>query len=402
MDLRPVPQVPPRRRRRTPFWAVVCIVFICALLVSTLTYWGHRVTERPRASPSVSVHVENLTGYLGSTFRPGSIQGFGYNSTSTLLTGIGVYNRSTDFSLPALAKLNEEEGDYTTTNLTSIIHQYFYDGGTYGGAWNGTAWLLTGQATWGDQTLGTAVFVAQGGIVNLTGSLGDQFFGGGVWISAWNGTGWLIAGNSSRGAELASVQGSDVTNLSGLLPAQTPGNWIQLLAWNGTAWVVGGHGVFGTLNGNRFTNLLPMMQVPVAGVYGAAWDGAEWLIGGGPPARLYVLSGQTLRPGPGLPPNFNEWVSSIATVTGGFLVTGADLTAGGSQAPALCYAPSDNGAVTNLTSAVQPSFSGGSVAYLGPDPPLGPSVLLLVGWEDYDVQTGHSYGVVVSATVVPG
>ena len=66
-------------------------------------------------------------------------------------------------------------------NLTPALNEYFWEGGIYGAVWNGTSWLIVGQAGWGGGNYGSAVALHGDTITNLTSRILPEFAGGGVF-----------------------------------------------------------------------------------------------------------------------------------------------------------------------------------------------------------------------------
>jgi hypothetical protein len=385
--------------QRRPWGALVAALVVLGFGLSAAAYESGWTLRAASPSPRPLFDVTDLTSSLGGAFVPGAIQGFGANSSAVLLTGIGVYNKPAGFTLPVLARMMDGGAGPSVSNLTPQVEPYFHDGGTYGAVWNGSAWLLTGEATWGTLNEGSAVFLSSSGITNLTPTVGAHFLAGGIWIAGWNGTSWLLGGNSSDGAALVSVAGATVTNLSGQIPASTPDSWIQLLAWNGTSWIVGGHGVFGVLSGGKYADLLPGSPFVPSGVYAGAWDGARWIVGGGPPASIAEVSGLAVHPAPSLPAGFEAWVGAIVGISGGWLIVGQGLATSTARTPAMAFWLPGSPRTLDLTALLPASFQGGQPAYAAPAPFLGSFAILLVGWGDYNPGSGLSHGAV--AELVP-
>jgi hypothetical protein len=381
-------------------WLTIAAIGVGIIVALAAGLYGSGILKVGTGPPSpIKFLVNDLTGLLGPTFHPGAIQGFGSNTSTVQFTGIGEYDKPTDFSLPVLAQIQAGGSGPIGTNKTPVIEQYFRNGGTYGAAWNGTAWLLTGEATWGTRNVGTGIFMSGTSLTNLTPKIERYFPGEGVWIAAWNGTSWLIGGNSTSGAVLVSITGSVFTNLSGVLPTHSSNDWIQLLAWNGTSWLVGGHGIFGTLENGRYTNLLPQSPFVGNGVFAADWNGANWLVGGGAPASIVRLSGTSLIPAAPLPSDFRAWVSAIVAFSGGWLLVGQGTVNASVDTPAMAYWSGSTGTMTDLTTLLPGSFQGGQPAFAGKSPLFGPSAILIAGWGGYNTVTGLSTGAV--AEVIP-
>ncbi|MGI0156078.1 MAG: hypothetical protein ACREDE_08125, partial [Thermoplasmata archaeon] len=278
-------RVPPRPLRTLSILGLVTVLVAVAVLLPSLVM----PPASPSAGPTVSVRDE--TPALDGVFDPGIILAAASNGSATLLGGIGVYTKlPRDFSLPVLAELLPSVGGAHAVNLTAAVNQYFYAGGIYAIGWNGTAWLIAGQATWNGTNYGTAVAMTGSGFRNLTPAFEPFFVGGGIFAVGWNGTSWLLGGNSTSGVALVALRGTSATGLSSRLPSTAPDRWLQLLQWNGAEWLVGGEGVFGTLDGTDFTNLLGATPFAGTGAWAGAGDGTGWIAGGGG-GRLVVVGG---------------------------------------------------------------------------------------------------------------
>ncbi len=347
-----------------------------------------------------SVVVSNTTGSLNGTFRPGAIQGFGANATAILYAGINRWDKPQDLSLPEIAV---QTGTEPLVNLTNSTADLFHLGGVFGTVWNGSAWLVSGEATWGPESGGALVSYEAGTWTNLTPSVLPFFRGGGVWAVGWNGTSWLLAGNSTDGAALVALRGDSATNLTGLLPHNGPRDWIQLLAWNGTAWIVGGRGVFGVLSSSGYSDLLPGSPFSGGGVFGADWNGSAWVVGGGPPAAVAVLVGTNLRVLTVLPAAFNVWVNAVVATPLGWLLAGKGSSAPLTSSPQLALWNGElrGCVVIDLSSRLPSSFRGGQVQYAAAAPPLGVDSILLVGQGDLNEVTGYSVGAAALLSLVP-
>ncbi len=386
------------RRTRPPRPGVWAAVFVTAALALTgaVGWLGPSLASGARCpivqgSATFPYVVANTTGSLNGTFRPGAIQGFGENGTAILYAGIGRWDRPHDLTLP---ELSAELGSGPAVNLTSSTGTLFHLGGVFGTVWNGTAWLVSGEATWGPVSGGVLASYRDGAWTNLSPLVLPHFRGGGVWAVAWNGSSWLLAGNSSAGAAMVELRGGAVTDLTGLLPHTGARDWIQLLAWNGTSWVVGGRGVFGVLSEGRYTDLLPGSPFAGGGVFGADWNGTAWVVGGGPPAAVAELVGTSVRPVPALPPEFDTWVNAVVATPFGWLLAGKGSGVRGLSLPELALW---NGEVRgcfvlDLHALLPSSFAGGQVQFAGWAPLFGPGSLLLVGQGGLNELTGYSYG----------
>ena len=374
----------------------------------------------PAGNPSGSaksclaaVTVENDTGLLATTFRPGAIQAFGANDSTVLLAGTGVYLQPTDFTLPTLDSLSGGPLNSPATNLTPLIEPYFHHGGVYGPAWNGTAWLLGGQARLNGTTGPALVAWKDGAFTNLT-RLVTPFFlnrsesvtaDWGIWVVAWNGTAWLLAGTGSRGATLLALQGDVVTDLTPWLshvahPA--PDERIQFLGWNGTTWILSGYQIFESYSHGTFTNYLPQSSFALSGAYGADWNGTAWLVTGGPPSSVAVLQAGVLRPGPNVTAPFaGAWVGAAVALTPGnwdarctgWLIAGVGYLPSGLLRPALAlWLPEYNRTMFDLSASLPSSFAQGQVEWAGFVPPYSGHTVLLAGQGWYNSTSGTSYG----------
>lgn len=380
----------------------------------------------PGGSPSAEqaclhgVTLQNSTAVLGGAFRAGGIWGQGANSTGVLLGGTSLYVKATDLNRPALLELLGNRSGSVGVNLTSEFEPYFTDGGIYAATWNGTAWLIGGQADF-DGTPGPSLVSWSGAAVaNLTPRISSYFVGlpapgqssppdWGIWATEWNGSAWLVAGNGSRGAVLLALEGNLVTDLTPELGPSAARGYITLIDWNSTAWMVGGFQVFGTYSGGRFTDLLPNSSFASSGVFAADWNGTGWLVGGGSPPALATLRGDRLAPGPALPASFRgAWVNSIAALPSsawapscsGWLVAGLGLVGSGQYTAALAlWQPSDPGPLVDLTAELPSSFLGGEVEDVGWAPSLGPATLVLSGQGSLSLATGASVGALAVLTL---
>ncbi len=348
----------------------------------------------------ISVSVEDDTSLVDGPFAGGAIQAFGANATATLLGGLSYYyqNATPYDSLPAAETLPTTGGS-GAENLTPLLAPYFPWGGIYPVAWNGTAWLIAGQATFGQVTEGAAVALTSGRVTNLTPLLGSYFSGQGIWIAGWDGQGWLIGGNSSSGASLVYLEGGKVTNLSGLLPNNQPGDWVQMVAWNGTAWLVGGQGVFGSWEGGQYVNLLPSSPFAKGGVFGIGWNGNEWLVGGDPPL-LVAVQGVTVSAGPSLENWTHGWINTVVPLSFGWAAGGGAFVAGGGYTPRLeLFGGSWSPGPTDLSSCLPASFAGGWVQFGGVVPGGIATSLLLVGEGGTNPTTLASHGAAANLSI---
>ncbi len=371
------------------------VVLVAAALAGAIAGNERAASVSPVAAPRVA----DLTPLLVGTFHPGAIQGFGYNGSGGFLAGISAWNKAIDQTDPELAAFTDLG---VVTNVTPTVAEAFRHGGVFGTVWNGSAWMLSGEATWG-ATSGGVLYALHGDLLeNLTPRVASYFHDGGIWAVGWNGTAWLLAGNSSSGASMVAWSGGTATDLTGLLPHNPRGGFIQLLVWNGTGWLVGGKGVFGALAGGRYTDLLVATPFATGGVFGADWNGSAWLVGGGAPAALVVVDGTTVRQGPALPPTFDRWASGVVSTPTGWVVVGKGSGGATGSTPQLVLVSPDLGVVTDLSSQLPASFAGGQVQFAGWAPWLGPMTLLLVGQGDLNETTGYSVGAMASLTLPDG
>jgi hypothetical protein len=305
-----------------------------------------------------------------------------------------VWNRPNDLTLPVIASLGASG---PATNVTPTVDTYFQDGGVFGSVWNGTAWLVSGEATWGSLNEGVLISGSGDRWTNLTPVVGSFFLNGGIWAVGWNGTGWLLAGNTSHGASMVSFDHGVVRDRTALLPGNVPGNWIQLLVWNGTTWMVGGKGIFGTYSQGLYTDLFPASPFTGGGAYAADWNGTSWLVGGGVPAAIVLVEGDHLVPAPSLPAAFDLWPGSVVWTPIGWIVAGKGdgpgPTSGGSE-PELALWPSMvvGSSVQDLSGLLPAPFEGGQVQFAGWAPLLGSNAILLVGQGSLDAVSGYSVG----------
>src|SRR5467141_2891104 len=134
-------------RRAPPMWAVAIVVTVAAAGVGSAAWATTWVSAPPTgAAPGGIRAVHDLTPQLGPTFHPGAIQGFGYNDSLIFLAGISVWDKPAESSQPVLASLDPHQ---SVVNLTPSVAREFADGGVFGSVWNGSAWLLSGEVTWG-------------------------------------------------------------------------------------------------------------------------------------------------------------------------------------------------------------------------------------------------------------
>lgn len=411
------PTAPPDGAREPVTWGPVALALAVAALV---TLSGLVVLYRPGMvqlplSPSAActgrITVEDSTPLLGSAFSAGAIWGSGGNDTSVLLGGTRAYVQSTDFNVPALSEVTGSASNAVGQNLSSLIAPYFVDGGVYAETWNGSAWLIGGQADFNGTPVPALVSWSAGRITNLTGRIASDFVQSapsqawpdwGVWETDWNGSAWLVAGNGSRGAVLLSIEGDEITDLSPALAPSAQRGYITLLAWNGTGWIVGGYQVLESYFDGQFVNWLPASPFSDSGAFGADWSGTSWLIGGGTPTALALLTGDRLTDGPAMPASFrNAWINDIVYVPSdewaagcsGWMIAGLGLVASARYSGALAvWMPTLAPGVVDLTDLLPASFQGGEVEDETWAPNLGTGVLLLSGQGHLNLDTGFSTG----------
>ncbi|MCI4316913.1 MAG: hypothetical protein L3J96_00100 [Thermoplasmata archaeon] len=369
--------------RRSVSWLVggttVALAAVVVVASIHLGFFQAPAVAVPRGGPP-SFEVQNETSELGATFEHGAPQAFGYNGSVVLLTGVvgAPVNSTVPFAL--LGALGGVPSPGPAPNLSAEIAGEFPGGDTLGIGWNGTAWLIAGEAAWRGYSGGAVVALSDGRWTNLTGVVGPYFSGaGGIWFVAWNGTSWLLGGASGRGAALVSLHGSTVHDLTELLPNRGPNTWIQFLAWNGTGWLVGGYGVFGELSAGRYTDLFASSMFGGGGMYAADWNGSAWLVGGGTPGTIEYLYGSQLVPGPTLAATFSMWVSTIVWDGDGWFIGVAGAKPTHLHTAELEYLESETGALLDLSTRLPGAFSGGQVQYGALAPFLGPGAVLLIG-----------------------
>jgi hypothetical protein len=407
------PAVPPiaesdaqRGRRRRTLWvaglagASAVVVVVVVLLAGY--GWLSGGTPGPIRPGSVQFQVVDETPFLGAAFHPGVILGAAGNATASLLGGIGVYIKTPEFTLPAVASMTLGPDGPVVTNLTPSLNSYFWEGGIYGAEWNGSAWLVVGQAGWGGGNFGTAVSIEGATITNLTALVYSDFAGGGIFALGWNGTTWLLGGNSSSGPALVSLHGSSVTDLSPQLSGPAMDCYLQVLVWNGADWILGGRGIFETLQGASVTNLMPGTPFQGNGVYAAGWNGSVWLIGGGG-GVLALVKGDTVGTGPTMPSTFDQVVLFVAPVPGGWLIGGKGATTAGEIEAEFVYWPSTEPIqpLVDLSSRIPSSFNGGEIQGASPAPMFGPTSYLVVGEGDYNGQSGYGVGAIALLSYTP-
>ncbi|HEV2317910.1 MAG TPA: hypothetical protein VGV89_10120 [Thermoplasmata archaeon] len=387
---------------------LVLVALTCAALVITPTavwYWanlshapGGVKTVPPCACNGtlVAFEVYNATSALGAAFVDGAPQAFAGNGTVALVTGVVGDPGKLTTPFPLLGQVDPNLTDSGAVNRSSEVATLFAGGDTLGIGWNGSAWLITGEARWGNLSTGAAAALRGTTWTNLTPLLLPYFEGnGGVWFDAWNGTAWLLGGESNQGAELVALQDGVVRDLTSVIPNNGPNHWIQSIGWNGTTWLVGGRGVFGALEGTRYTNLLPLSAFSQGGVFAAGWNGSAWLVGGGSPGSVESLRGNTLESGPVLPSNFTLWVDTVAWDGEGWYIGGAGATTAGTRIPELLYWDPSSQTMLDLTSRLPASFYGGQVQFGAVWDSGSSSSILFVGQgglEPATPQGGPSHG----------
>ncbi len=389
-------------------WAAVIAVVVVVAIVVGLVWL--RFSSPPSVQDfgplGVGVQVTNLTSQLGGSYSPGAIQSLGANESAILLGGIGVYHKPQGTTLPVLTEWTGSPGAVHVTNVTSTFSTYFWYGGIYGIVWNGSAWLMAGEATYASYAGGTAIAYSDGVVKNLTGLVAPYFAHGGIWAVGWNGTSWLLGGNDTAGPVLLSLTGSHLVDLSSILTPNRPGDWVQLVAWNGSAWIVGGKGVFGSMTGIRYTDLFPQAGFLGGGVWSAGWNGSAWVVGGGAPAAVGVVKGNVVTPGPTLPAYVTEWIDCVAPFGSVWILGGKGTGTSGTPEPALLAwnsSASGSTVLVDLSSHLPGAFDGGQIQGGGLVPLLGANSVLLVGQGWYDSVTGYSLGAVALLTVLyPG
>lgn len=387
--------------------AVLAGVVLVALIAVTAALWASPAgSVNGRTAPrQFHVAFQDLTPSLGTLFHPGVILGTASNGTRSLLAGIGVYNKVTTFDLPVVAaSVGPGPIGSAWENLTPALNDAFWEGGVYSAAWNGSSWLLGGQAAWGGNDRGAAELLSDGRLTNLTPEIGPIFAGGGIFAVGWNGTAWLLGGNSSSTIALAALEGGRLTNLTSELPGHLASGWVQMTQWNGAEWMITGTGVVATLTGAVFHDLDPSSPFLGNGAYAAAWNGSAWLVGGGDGARLVVVQHDRVAPGPAMPTGFDQVVLFVAPLDGGWAIGGKGTTPAGVVAPEfVTWNGTANGGVTDDSSLVPSSFgNSGEIqagAPLAAPVSVGSSEFLLVGDGNYNFSTGYGTGAVALVTV---
>lgn len=390
-----------RRLRKNVLWAIVAAAVAVSAVVAVL-WLAPGGSPGPR--PTEAFGVQNETSALGPVYHPGIILGAASNGSVALLGGIGVYTKVPEYTLPDLASATVDSGQVVVTNLTPAVNPYFFEGGVYAMGWNGSAWLLGGQAGWGggSHNAGSLVAFSEGRFVNRTTLLGTAFAGGGVFAMGWNGSAWLLGGNSTTGPALESIAGGKVTNLSAKLPLRDPSGWLQTIDWNGNEWLIGGEGVFGLLTGSNYTDLWDSAPFGGSGVYAADWNGSVWLAGGGA-AALVTVRGQVVQSAPPLSGRFDQSVTFVAAVPGGWLLGGTGTSSAGGFAPELAYWDGSGPTATSLdlTAELPSAFLGGDLQAGCLAPAFGPDRALVVGEGQYNNETGFGLGAMALVTFPP-
>ena len=382
----------PRRYVRLADGIVVALV-VAAVVAAGLSLRGSPTPPHPVLT------VTDLTGALGGSFDPGIILAGAANATAVLVGGIGVYTKDPEFSLPVLALLQPSPHGPQVTNLTAAVNDEFFAGGVYAIGWNGTAWVIAGQAAWGGGNFGSAVSWQAGYFRNVTAPIYPYFAGGGVFALGWNGTAWLFGGNSSSGIALVAVAGSTVTDLTPVVPARERSDWIQSVHWNGESWLVGGEHVFGELTGRRYSDLLPGSPFAASGVYASGWNGSAWVVGGGAGQLVAVESG-TWRTVAGLPPSFDQAALMVLPTDHGWFVAGKGLDEGTTVGELLfLYGSPEAPVVADFGALVPDAFGAGEIQGGLAAPAFGPNAYLLVGDGGYDNATGYGVGAAALATL---
>jgi hypothetical protein len=369
-----------------------------------LGWFGSTAPSRGDGDPSARFQLHDVTSLMGETFADGAPQAFGWNGTAALVTGVVGSPGPDTVPFPLLAQLGDSTGKVPPINRSGEVATLFAGGDTLGLAWNGSAWLITGEAAWGDLASGAAAAYGEGVWTNLTPAVGPFFSGaGGVWFDAWNGSAWLLGGQSGTDAALVAIQGSQVTDLTALLPNNGPDRWIQFIAWNGTDWLIGGRGVFGLLHGNRYTDLLPGSDFTHGGMFAADWNGSTWLVGGGTPGRIEFLRGGQLTRGPVLSDALTWWVSAIVWDHAGWYLGGEGSGPNWTYTSVLEYLDATTGAMVDLTPRLPSAFLGGQIQFAALAAPFGPTAVLMVGQGGLSQDSkayGPSHG--AAATVARG
>ena len=381
--------------------AKMAIAFALSILVvASISSFELYSYENIRNHPGLVLKVTNMDSALGQAFSSGSIQAFGQNSSSILLSGTSTYYKPTDFSTPALVSLGSLNAKATGINLSEVANHYFHDGSVFGTSWNGSSWIITGEISWGRVDEGAAVVLNNTGDYNLTADLGKYFQNGGIWFDSWNGSGWLFGGNEDKHASLVGLYHGKFIDYSGLIGPAGYDSWIQLIMWNGTSWLIGGHFIFGFLTSGRYYNLISKTEFYNSGVYSAVYTQGKWIIGGGPKAALEVINGTSVSRSFNLPAYFDNWVNGLAPFEKGFVAGGEASAPNGHMEPALYYFSLTGSGIdfTNITDYLPSSFSMGQVQFLAPVSLSNVTGILIVGQGNYNETNGHSNGAMALLT----
>ncbi|MGA8605023.1 MAG: hypothetical protein WB788_08215 [Thermoplasmata archaeon] len=343
-------------------------------------------------SAPLPAKISDETRALGPVFQPGVMLSGGSNATTTLLGGIGVYSQVSGFSLPVFAALSPGPSGPTVVNETSLVQSYFFEGGVYAIAWNGSSWLIGGQRSPGGADQGVLIALSGGTVTNLTGRVADHFAGGGVWSVGWNGTSWLIGGNSSKAATLVAWNNGSFTDLSSRVVGHGSQPWVQMLVWNGGEWMVGGHGVFGLWTSTGYVDLFPRSPFQNGGVYSAAWNGTSWLAGGDG-SELVWVRGEAATAATMLPSGFDRLALMIVSADHGWFVAGKGQTAEDAFVPELAFwTGSATSSATDYSTALPSAFDTGDIQGGIPAPEFGTEAVLMVGVGSYNAASGHGTG----------
>ncbi len=366
-----------------------------ALVVAVLVFGALVVgfSAVPPPSPAIQFAMSNETAALHGMFGSGELLSSASNGTATLFGGIENYRKTTDFSLPALAVAKPGPLGPRIQNLTAVVEPYFWQGGIYSIVWNGTAWLLTGQAGWGGKNIGTAVWLDGGRVTNLTPELGRYFPRGGIWTSAWNGSSWLVAGNSTAGPIAVALSPAGTTlNLSSRIVGHAPKTWIQSMGWNGHQWLLGGEGILGLFQGSSFTDLFPSAPYDGNGVYSIGWNGSSWLVGGGS-GRASSIQSDRVGPGPTLPSDLDQSILAMTAAPAGWLIGGKGSSPTAPLAPGLAFwtAGGSLSTVIDLGPTLPAAFEGGEIWGATPIPRAASGYYVL-GFGDYNDTSGSARG----------
>lgn len=383
----------PHRVRR--LYVVLVVVAVIVASLGTIIVGYNQLFAK-----SQKFSMRNLTYDLGTTFNPGSIQSFGLNNSSVFISGVAYYDKPADTNLPSLALSDSLNNSTRATPMISLANHYFHNGTVFGTAWNGSSWMLTGEALNGNVDGGSAIAIRGSTVTNLTSLIEPYFKHGGAWIDAWNGSGWLIGGNNDKQASLIGLDHGMLTNYTPDLGNAAADSWIQLLVWNGSSWLVGGHQVFGFLKGDGFSNLLSKTEFSQSGVYAALYQENEWIIGGGAPAGMQIISSSGAISTVNLPYYFTNWINGI-TALGPYLIIGGETSLGDHRIGPTLYAVSLSGqtpSFDNLTSMLPDSFDYGLVQFLSYIQFRGQSGVLIAGQGFYNETSGYSTGALAFLT----